>query len=361
MAPPPAPPPPLDAAMISKLIREELDRNNKTVEFIQGQIEKDRTFYKYLYSFAAGVIAILAGLAVVVSYTSIGQMRADMKASVDAELERDKAEIAALRAQAQTTVSTELQNVHAEVQKRVDTEFKSENINTTIRDVAKRMTERELQGIIRSEVAAQVAKAIEQEKPTIQKAVENETKRAVHELEPTIKGIVTKEIQTQVQQSVAPIREQMIGYGEMIRVGNLCTLARNGDRRAFDQLDMLANASALPDVKKVAQATELAIMREKNFIQRSPLHMPGTPVELKRIMTTGSNTTTRLAAIDSYPMSDASIVPTLVQIINNDDDIDVIVTAFNSLDLRTGQRFRFPNYEGLNDWWNKNKDRYVNK
>jgi hypothetical protein len=102
-------------------------------------------------------------------------------------------------------------------------------------------------------------------------------------------------------------------------------------------------------------------MREKNFIQRSPLHMPGTPVELKRIMTTGSNTTTRLAAIDSYPMSDASIVPTLVQIINNDDDIDVIVTAFNSLDLRTGQRFRFPNYEGLNDWWNKNKDRYVNK
>ena len=61
MAPPPAALPP-DAATIGNPIREELE---------------DRSFYKHLYSWAAGVIAILAAIAALVSYNSIGQMRAE--------------------------------------------------------------------------------------------------------------------------------------------------------------------------------------------------------------------------------------------------------------------------------------------
>lgn len=43
--PPPGTTPPLpsvDAAAIGKLIRDELDRNNKHLEFAQSQIEKDQ-------------------------------------------------------------------------------------------------------------------------------------------------------------------------------------------------------------------------------------------------------------------------------------------------------------------------------
>jgi hypothetical protein len=53
--PPPEPsptPPSLDSAEIRGLVREELDRNNKYLEFAQGQIEKDRNFYKHLYQVA---------------------------------------------------------------------------------------------------------------------------------------------------------------------------------------------------------------------------------------------------------------------------------------------------------------------
>ena len=77
---------PLDAAAVAKVVREELDRNNQYLQFAQGQIEKDRGFYKHLYGFAAAFLAVMVGLAVYVSSTSLSQMRADMQKSVDAEL-----------------------------------------------------------------------------------------------------------------------------------------------------------------------------------------------------------------------------------------------------------------------------------
>ena len=39
-------PPAIDAEAIGKLIREEIDRANKYLEFSQGQIERDRMFFK---------------------------------------------------------------------------------------------------------------------------------------------------------------------------------------------------------------------------------------------------------------------------------------------------------------------------
>jgi hypothetical protein len=35
--------PELTAAEVTKIVRDELDRGNKTLEFVQGQIDKDRT------------------------------------------------------------------------------------------------------------------------------------------------------------------------------------------------------------------------------------------------------------------------------------------------------------------------------
>ena len=117
-------PPALDIAAIGKVVREELDRQNKYLEFAQGQIETDRKFDKHLYTYAVGFLAFMVIVAGYFQYTSVSQMRSDMKASVDAEIDRDKAEIAALRAQAleasaeaQATVNRELANVRTEVQK----------------------------------------------------------------------------------------------------------------------------------------------------------------------------------------------------------------------------------------------------
>ncbi len=180
------------AAEITKLVREELDRNNKYLEFAQNQIEKDRGFYKYVYGFAASFIAVMVALAGFFQYTSTSQMRTEMRVSLDAELERDKAEITSLGVQAQATVAQELANVRTEVQKRIDTEFQSENIAARIRDAARSITEKQLETIIRAETSSQVAKGIKNQQPFIQKTVEDQTKEAVKALEPTISSSVEK-------------------------------------------------------------------------------------------------------------------------------------------------------------------------
>jgi hypothetical protein len=224
---------PFDLSDVRDLVRQELDRNNSYLVFAQGQISQDRTFYKHLYTFAGAFLALLVTFAGVFQYTSVSQMRTDMKASVDAELERDKAEIAALRAQAtmatteaQSTVSKELANVRTEVQKRVDNEFRSENITALVQDVAKGKTEKELAGIIRSETSSQVAKGIQEQGPVIQKAVEDQTRQAVKAMEPTISSTVAKEMESQVQKSVAPIQNQMRSYGDLIAAERLATFGK---------------------------------------------------------------------------------------------------------------------------------------
>src|SRR5437870_5766765 len=98
---------PVDAAEIRRLIREELDRNNSYLTFAQNQINQDRAFYKYLFTFTSALIGVLVIVAGVFHYNSVTQMRADMKASVDAAI-----------AEAKSTVTTELANVRTEVQKR---------------------------------------------------------------------------------------------------------------------------------------------------------------------------------------------------------------------------------------------------
>ncbi len=79
----PTVPPALDAEAIAKIVREELDRSNKYLEFAQGQIQKDRDFYKHLYSYAVGFLAFMIIVAGVFQYSSVSQMRSDMKIAVD--------------------------------------------------------------------------------------------------------------------------------------------------------------------------------------------------------------------------------------------------------------------------------------
>lgn len=368
--PPPGTTPPLplvDAAAIGKLIREELDRSNKYLEFAQGQIEKDRSFYKHLYVFAGAFIAFMVTVAGYFQYTSVSQIRTDMKASVAAELDRNKAEIAALRAQAltasaeaQTTVSRELANVRIEVQKRIDNEFQSENIGGLVRSVAKDRTEKELAGIIRSETATQVAGGIKQQGPVIQKAVEDQTKEAVKALEPTIRALVTKATEDQVIKSVAPVQIQMGTYADYIRIGTLAMLANGDDRHAFDTLVQIvlgkSKESKNPDLVHLADATLGTILSAKTGgirLTRS-FKTPQPPDSLKQLLQSRSPWE-REAALDNYPANDRSVLPILVEMIKSDDSIDVLVRAVEHFNSLTKQTFQFHQTEELLGWWQKNE------
>jgi hypothetical protein len=159
---PGAPPSPLtfDVAAVRKEIREELDRNNKYLEFAQGQIEKDRSFYKHLYTFSGAFLAFMVAVAGYFSFTSVSQMRSEMKASIDAELAVIRSEAAATSSEAKATVDRELTNVRTEVQRRIDTEFRTDNIAALVATAAKERTDKELGGIINREVTRRMAPRI---------------------------------------------------------------------------------------------------------------------------------------------------------------------------------------------------------
>src|SRR5262249_22939379 len=96
---------PIDEVAILDIARKEFERQNKYFEFAQQQIDKDRSFYKHLYSVCGAVLAIIVAAAAYGQYSSVSQMRADMKAAVDAELERDKRVIASLTEEGKQSIT----------------------------------------------------------------------------------------------------------------------------------------------------------------------------------------------------------------------------------------------------------------
>jgi hypothetical protein len=133
-------------------------------------------------------------------------------------------------------------------------------------------------------------------------------------------------------------------------------LARNDDRKAFDQLVTLATDSPV-QVRTLARATVLDIVRQKsNVLHRMAVQFrqKQTPEFMKQLLETSKNKDDRLAAMDSFPENDMSILPLLVERIRSDDDLEVVATAFRAFDGRTKQSFQFPDYSDLLNWWGNN-------
>ena len=371
--PTPAPPVPLamDAAAVGQLVRDELDRNNKYFEFAQGQIDKDRAFFKHLYTLAFGFIAIIVAAAGLLSYSSVSQMRADMKASVDAELERDKREINGLTdrgkdaiSDAQTKTTHELENVRKEVKNRIDTEFRSDNIAALVANAAKERTAEEFTTIIRAEASTQVAKGLKDQAPEIRDIIEGQTKGAVVALEPTIKASVEKATQDQVAAVVAPIKSQMDYFNTLIHIDTLATLARSDDRKAFDYLTQIALGtkpeSSNSEIAKIAVSTVSAIISEKKSgIGRfSSFRDQQTPESMKHFMLS-QNPQEREAALDNYPQDDESIISLLINVIKTDDSLTVLDKAVARFNKLTKQSFDFWNTEDILTWWGQNQNSFV--
>jgi hypothetical protein len=351
----------LDAEAISGLIRQELDRNNKYLEFAQGQIQKDRDFYKHLYTLASLFLALMIGVGIYLTSSSLSQMRADMKASIESEAKALHAQAEATKSEATTTVSRELANVHAEVQNRLNTEFKSEAITELIAKAAKERTDSAITGIIHEETARQVSLGIQEQAPEIKKNVEEETRNAVKALQPTITGIISDQLQAEVKNAVAPVEATMKAY---LNLNVLSALARNDDREAFDQLMAMGNGEAAGDIKTLAAATALEVVREKTNVFRRlgrQFKEKQTPQAMLNIIGTSTFIPDRLTALDNYPPDDVSILPVLVKIIRSDQNLEMVATAFSSFDSRTKQEFQFPDYAGVVSWWDKNHDQFDHK
>jgi hypothetical protein len=357
----------LDGAEIENLVRDELDRRDKYLEFAQGQMEKDRSYFNSLYKTAAGVIALIFAIAGFLQYKTVSDMRTEMRVAVNDELERDKTEMAALRvqvaktgAEVQDTAKQELVNVRAEVQKRINDEFQSKNISSLVANAAKEHTGNELNRVIRADVAAQVANSVEEQRPFIQTIVESKTKEAVMALQPIIGAAVDKATQKQVNDSVIPIQKQMATYGELIQIGTFVTLARSDNRKAFDYLIQVADGdkpeSANPDVRNLAQSTTQSIISEKidGLQTGQSVEENQTPETIKKLIFS-TIAIEREASLDNYPQDDNSVLPILVDLIKSDSSITVLYKAVVKFNKITKQSFKFWQEKVILNWWENNR------
>ncbi len=152
-------PPRLNDAFISGRIREESNRSNKWLTFIQEQGKQDREYFKHLFQWAASVIVVLTAAAEILCFQSVAQLKNEMKGMAESEMQKTQAVLQSMRVSAQKSTSEmqyasqhELDNVRREVQKRVTDEFKSENITAIVARAAKERTNQELSPIIQSAV-----------------------------------------------------------------------------------------------------------------------------------------------------------------------------------------------------------------
>lgn len=292
---------------------------------------------------------------------SIQQIRDEAKLTVDgevakvqAELDHTKREIDDSAAKTKKSVQDELNSAHTEVARRVDAEFRTDQITSLVQSVAKQRTEQELNGVIRSEVV----KGIDQESGTIKNEVVIETQKAVKALEPDIAQIVHGETEKQVTASVDPVRKQMKDYGDTINFNTLATLAKNGDRKSFDILNNRSTYVTMPNALPLADTIANDIVRQYVNTLRMGRQFQDTPTseQIKELMEYDADVNTRLTALDQFPAGDHSVVPILVRIIQNDSNLQVVYTAFLVMNRETGQHFRFPNYFEPLQWWEKNKE-----
>ena len=340
---------PLDAAEIANLVRDEIGLRDKYLEFAQGQIEKDRSYFNHLYKIAAAFLGFMILIASAFSYKSVADMRAEMRASVND-----------MRAEVKNTTNQELVSARAEVQNRISDEFRGQNINILVANAAKELTGKELKKIILADVSARVESSVKEQRPEIQKVVEEQTKAAVIALQPTISAAVDKATQKQVNDSVTPIQKKMATYGELIQIGTFVTLARSDNRKAFDYLIQVADGdkpeSANPDVRNLAQSTTQSIISEKidGLQTGQSVEENQTPETIKKLIFS-TIAIEREASLDNYPQDDNSVLPILVDLIKSDPSITVLYKAVVKFNKITKQSFKFYQEEVILDWWGKNR------
>jgi Skp family chaperone for outer membrane proteins len=297
----------------------------------------------------------------ILGFRSIQQIRDEAKITVDAEVAKVQTELQHMRndvdesaVEAKRKVQQQLDSEQGEVKRRIDAEFQTEEITKLVQTVAKERTERESNAVIRAEVV----KGIQQQAPTIHEAVASETKRAVHDLEPTIASVVKAETEGQIANAVDPVRSQMKAYGDEISINTLANLAKNGDRKAFDTLNSRVTYADKPSMLEFGQTTVQDIQRQYENTLRMGRDFvnPTTPDQMKDILQRNPDVSGRITALDKFPPGDHSIVPILIQVIQNDSSLEVVYTAFQVLNRETHQQFRFPDYAAVTIWWEQNKN-----
>jgi hypothetical protein len=268
-----------------------------------------------------------------------------------------------LRASASEQIDAETKRMQQEIRDKLREQFETSALQQMVKSAARDATDAAAKPLIKQEVISQVQAHIQGERTQIHDVVVSETKRGVSEMQPQIDAEITK----QANRAEGQIQAQITPYQELMKVGTLATLARNGDGQAFDNL-MKISSSQDPQAQQLATTTRNAIyfqyfevLGEANYL-RYTLMPPKSRDELLPLLAS-SDAMERKGAIDGLTgLNDKSVVPDLIKIMRNDPYIFVRETAYHGLVQLTGRRTNpLEPGDSWEAWWEKNKSNWPPK
>jgi hypothetical protein len=309
----------------------------EVLDFVRSQTEKDRSYFDQLFKrtmWAIGlIVAAGIGLATFFGLRSLADMRNEMKKSTQAEVD----------------------NMRAEVRKRIESEFQTRQITELVRSVARERAQSEINRVIAAEVSRQVQSSVKKQESEIRRAVTEETQRAVRDLNPKINGIVAKQTGEKIDASLRPFQATLASYREVLHTGTLATAAMNGSRAAYFQLQP-ALKSQNHEIQEIAGWALTAMEDEKFDMMKAQTLNPDIKPEDLMMLSSSPSPTLRSKAAEAMGKSkDRKYMPRIVELIKSDPNLRVVRAGLVAFVQLTGETIQSDEQgiEAAQKWWEK--------
>lgn len=217
---------------------DEAEFLRRTFDRSLSEMEKSREYFETLFRRTLWAITVIVALILAGGGFLGFKSWSDVQGRMNTKLQETQAAISARGQQA-------IQETDKVIRDRAEAAFKEDSIKSHVRQVAKEKTGSELNKIIQDAVGDQVAVRVKAEEPQINKTVVEETRSAVHNLTPYISA----EIDKKSSQELAPLRNEINGYQQLLNVSTLALLARNGNAAAFDQIEQIEKQPQNPTLR----------------------------------------------------------------------------------------------------------------
>lgn len=313
----------------------EVNPYREIYQFAAGQISESRATFERYYKLTIGGLVLLATLTIGVFFWLVGKEYRDIAAGVR------------IRTDAET------ETLKQDIRKRIEDQFKTENMRVMIREVAVAQTKAGLSDVINRAVVETVERRVRAEEPQIHQAVVQETQKAVLAVQPSMKG----EIKQRVDELSATIEARIAQTQELLRVANLSILARNGLGPAYDELVRLGNTTSNADIRAISTTTQNQVYLEMDvpFYTTKSFTTPKSVQELITLLENEQPLVRKAAIDDLTAKGEKAIVPKLLQIAEHDPYMVVRQAAFRALQVLSGQQIPPLQIQAWKSWWDQNK------
>ena len=333
--------------------------------FTESENEKHRAFFEMLYKWTASaltiIVVVIGALIAFVGWHTISDIRKQAQAATEDEVK-------ATRQQAQAVMSDELLRMRREISGRLDSEFQTPIIRSTVSDAARTQTQSAMMPLIRSEVHLQVSSGVSREQAAIKTVLTEEAHKSIAALKPTIEATVAKQVDAEVRTAVkseviAKIDPELKQLQASASLSTLITSAQSGDGPSFDTLSVM---SANPVVDESTRASAGRVVRSLIQSHNGPYiglsFKTKVPQEKRIDYLKSTNPLEREAAINQLSQEYVKDhIEEIFQMMISDQSLEVREASYIKCKAFTKADFLNLDMSGALQWWSEHSKEFINK